>query len=176
MFVNKKTMPQKREIADAVKKFGNRLKNEREKLGMRQVDLGKKLGVSTNTIQSWESDTIPKGTHLLILSRMFGVSIEWLLTGVGERYCRESKSGEENLDVPTFIRNGNHLNHLHREDEHYYKKGTSIPGEDKNAKILRLLAKIMEANDPKITDMVAIYLENVTVLIANKSEGNGEQK
>ena len=39
------------------------------------------MSVSTNTIQSWERDTYPKGDALIQLAEIFNCSIDWLLTG-----------------------------------------------------------------------------------------------
>lgn len=64
---------------DLSKHFGLRVKGEREKLGLTQVQLAKKVGVSKTTIQNYESGAIPKGTYLFLLSRALKCSIDWLL-------------------------------------------------------------------------------------------------
>ena len=64
--------------------FFSRLKILRDGFGFTQKEVGNKLNVSTNTVQSWEKDTYPKGDALIILSEMFKCSIDWLLIGEGE--------------------------------------------------------------------------------------------
>ena len=59
--------------------FGLSVKGERGKLGLTQVQLAEKIGVSKTTIQNYESGKIPKGTYLFLLSRTLKCSIGWLL-------------------------------------------------------------------------------------------------
>jgi transcriptional regulator with XRE-family HTH domain len=66
--------------------FFFRLKKLRETRGWSQKDLGEEMGVSSNTIQSWEKDTYPKGDALIRLSELLKCSIDWLLTGKGGVY------------------------------------------------------------------------------------------
>jgi len=61
--------------------FHSRLKGQREKHKITQSELAGKVGVSITTIQSWESDTIPKGGYLILLSKALNCTIDWLLTG-----------------------------------------------------------------------------------------------
>jgi len=61
--------------------FHSRLKERREKHKITQGELAGKVGVSITTIQSWESDTIPKGGYLISLSKALNCTIDWLLTG-----------------------------------------------------------------------------------------------
>lgn len=61
--------------------FFDRLRLMREKLEYSQKKLGELVGVSSNTIQSWEKDTYPKGNDLALLSKILNCSIDWLLRG-----------------------------------------------------------------------------------------------
>lgn len=64
--------------------IGQRIAEERKKLGISQVGLATRLDVSRQAISKWESDAaIPEIDKLISLSRLFGVSIGWLL-GVEE--------------------------------------------------------------------------------------------
>ena len=64
---------------------GQRIADCRRKLGLSQESLGEKLGVSRQAISKWESDaTLPDVDKLIFLSRLFGVSVGWLL-GVEEQ-------------------------------------------------------------------------------------------
>lgn len=64
--------------------MGQRIAEERKKLGLSQEALGEKTGVSRQAISKWESDgAVPEIDKLIALSRLFGVSVGWLL-GVEE--------------------------------------------------------------------------------------------
>ena len=64
--------------------IGQRIAAKRSKLGMSQSALGEQLGVSRQSVFKWESDAaIPEIDKLITLSRLFGVSVDWLL-GIGE--------------------------------------------------------------------------------------------
>ena len=63
---------------------GQRIAQKRKELGLSQETLGEQLGVSRQAIYKWESDsTLPEIEKLIALSKIFGVSIGWLL-GVEE--------------------------------------------------------------------------------------------
>ena len=64
--------------------IGQRIAQKRKELGLSQEALGDRLGVSRQSIYKWESDTaLPEIDKLIALSRLFGVSVGWLL-GVEE--------------------------------------------------------------------------------------------
>lgn len=64
--------------------IGQRVAQKRKELGLSQEALGDQLGVSRQSIYKWESDTtLPEIDKLIALSRLFGVSVGWLL-GVEE--------------------------------------------------------------------------------------------
>ncbi len=64
--------------------LGQRIGQERKKLGLSQEALGEKLGVSRQAISKWEADgAVPEIDKLITLSKLFGVSLGWLL-GVEE--------------------------------------------------------------------------------------------
>lgn len=59
---------------------GQRVAQKRKELGLSQEALGEKLGVSRQSIYKWESDSaLPEVEKLVALSRLFGVSVGWLL-------------------------------------------------------------------------------------------------
>lgn len=65
--------------------MGQRIAAERKKLGISQEALGEKTGVSRQAISKWEADgAVPEIDKLIALSRLFGVSVGWLL-GVEEQ-------------------------------------------------------------------------------------------
>ena len=64
---------------------GQRIAQKRKELSLSQEALGERLGVSRQAIYKWESDaTLPDIEKLIALSKIFGVSVGWLL-GVEER-------------------------------------------------------------------------------------------
>lgn len=74
--------------------MGQRIAEERKKLGLSQEALGEKTGVSRQAISKWESDAaVPEIDKLIGLSKLFGVSVGWLL-GVEE--LPEQRSEELN--------------------------------------------------------------------------------
>jgi len=64
--------------------IGQRIAQKRKELGLSQEALGEQLNVSRQSIYKWESDAaLPEIDKLIALSRLFGVSVGWLL-GVEE--------------------------------------------------------------------------------------------
>lgn len=65
--------------------MGQRIAEQRKKLGISQEALGEKTGVSRQAISKWEADgAVPEIDKLIALSKLFGVSVGWLL-GVEEQ-------------------------------------------------------------------------------------------
>lgn len=61
--------------------LGARLREERERLGLSQPRLGELLGVTKQTVFSWESGrTAPDGFHLMALADA-GFDVAWVVTG-----------------------------------------------------------------------------------------------
>ena len=74
--------------------LGQRTAQKRKELGLSQEALGEHLGVSRQSIYKWESGTaLPEIEKLIALSKLFGVSVGWLL-GVEEDAAPEAASGE----------------------------------------------------------------------------------
>ena len=64
------------------KSIGNIIARLRKKSGMTQAVLAQKLNVSDKTISKWESGYgFPEITQFPILAGLFGVSIDYLMTG-----------------------------------------------------------------------------------------------
>lgn len=67
----------------------NNIKAERARYGYTREDVAKMVGVSKNSVKNWEDDIgTCKGAHLLILSNVFGVSVDYLLGITDERARR----------------------------------------------------------------------------------------
>ena len=63
---------------------GGRLSRAREAAGLTVKQLAWRLGVKVSTIHAWESDRSQPGAHRLsMLSGLLGVSLSWILHGVG---------------------------------------------------------------------------------------------
>ena len=60
--------------------LGQRIAQRRKGLGLSQEAFGEKLGVSRQAASKWESDAaVPEIEKLITMSRLFGVSVDWLL-------------------------------------------------------------------------------------------------
>jgi len=61
--------------------IADRIKTLREKSGMTQTQLAKRLGISRSAVNSWEmSLSTPSSIYLVELSKIFGVSTDFLLS------------------------------------------------------------------------------------------------
>ena len=64
--------------------FGDRVLGAREKSGMTQAELSRRLGIKLTTLQGWEEDrSEPRANKLQMLTGMLNVSLSWLLSGEG---------------------------------------------------------------------------------------------
>lgn len=60
--------------------LGQRIKEHRARLGMSQTDLAQAVFVTRQTVSNWETArTYPDAQSLLIMSKLFGVSVDALL-------------------------------------------------------------------------------------------------
>ena len=61
---------------------GNRIREERERTGMSQEALAREIFVSRQTVSNWETGkTYPDVQSLLLLSNLFGVTVDSLVRG-----------------------------------------------------------------------------------------------
>ena len=75
--------------------IGQRIAQKRKEQGLSQEALGARLGVSRQSIYKWESETaLPEIEKLVALSRLFGVSVGWLL-GVEDAAAGEAAPAAE---------------------------------------------------------------------------------
>lgn len=71
--------------------MGQKIAQKRKELGLSQEALGEQLGVSRQAIYKWESNaTLPEIEKLIGLSRIFSVSVGWLL---GEEETAPAEEG-----------------------------------------------------------------------------------
>lgn len=60
--------------------LGNRINELRTSLGWSQVELGKRLNVTKQTVSNWENENIQPSIDMLVrLSKIFKVSTDYLL-------------------------------------------------------------------------------------------------
>lgn len=77
--------------------LGQRIAQKRKEQGLSQEGLGEQLGVSRQAIYKWESDaSLPEIDKLITLSRIFSVSVGWLL-GVEETTPPQQREGSGEL-------------------------------------------------------------------------------
>ena len=70
--------------------MGRRIAEQRKRIGLSQEALGEKMGVSRQAISKWEADgAVPEIDKLIALSKLYGVSVGWLL-GVEEQPEKQS--------------------------------------------------------------------------------------
>lgn len=75
--------------------IGQRISALRKQRALSQEELGEKLGVSRQSISKWESDaSLPEIEKLIALSRLFGVSVGYLL-GVEDAPDAEEKAPDD---------------------------------------------------------------------------------
>lgn len=66
--------------------LAQKLKQLRLQAGLTQEQLAARIGVSSRTIKHWKHGTrTPNAVSLLVLSRCFHVSVDWLLGRTDER-------------------------------------------------------------------------------------------
>ena len=78
---------------------GQRIASKRKELKLSQESLGEQLGVSRQSIYKWESDaSLPEIEKLVSMSRLFGVSVGWLL-GVEQDKKEPDTPGEDSGEL-----------------------------------------------------------------------------
>ena len=79
--------------------IGQRIAEERKRLGLSQEALGEQVGVSRQAISKWESDAaIPEVDKLVAMSRLFGTPVGVLL-GVEESGGEAAELTDRELDT-----------------------------------------------------------------------------
>ncbi len=67
------------------KTFGQRVREERKRLKLTQLELAKQVGMSQGNLSDIENDAVPTSTYTPALARAFKVNAHWLATGIGNR-------------------------------------------------------------------------------------------
>lgn len=82
-----------------MKTLGERSKERRKIINLTQLQLSRKVGVSSVTISQWESgDTSPKGENLYKLAQALQCSPDWLMFG-DRKNTKNTKKPESNAEL-----------------------------------------------------------------------------
>jgi transcriptional regulator with XRE-family HTH domain len=79
--------------------IGKRLKQAREAVGMTQVDLAEKVGLAQSYLSSIEAGKKQPSSHLLQEMAELGVSIDYILRGLGHPLFKPSSKSDAYFDV-----------------------------------------------------------------------------
>lgn len=81
-----------------LEQIGKFISELRKEQGLTQVQLGEKIGVTNKTVSRWETGTyLPPAEDLILLSELFSVSINEILSGRRLSDGEYRKSAEDNL-------------------------------------------------------------------------------
>ncbi len=103
-----------------------RLRECAESRGISQTDVCRLTGFAAGTVSRYFNGvSLPKSQELLELSKMFGVSMEWLLTGVS-RDAAATRVREDSVE--TYRARRRHLEEAARELEEIVERLRKIGG------------------------------------------------
>lgn len=83
----------------------NNIKKLRNELSLKQTELAKKVGITQSTLSSWENSRFePDRRSLLILSDIFGVSVDYILGNTEQRTAYALAEKDELLPLSPYER------------------------------------------------------------------------
>jgi ribosome-binding protein aMBF1 (putative translation factor) len=94
--------PEKTTAGEDREAFGQRVRVERDNLGLTQAELGAELEVHESTVSNWETgDHYPQAKKMRALAAFLNVTVLWLRTGREEQHgdthrARERRDAEDN--------------------------------------------------------------------------------
>ena len=79
---------------------GEKITTLRKKKGLTQESLGEQIGVSRQAVSKWESDvTFPETDKLILLSKLFNVSVDYLLNIQNEKATNDNRKNAININT-----------------------------------------------------------------------------
>lgn len=76
-----------------MKSIGERIAQKREEVGLNQSELGRRLGLSAQAVQKWESGkSTPRNAKLADIASILGTSVSYLVQGDGDSPVSHSAS------------------------------------------------------------------------------------
>ena len=97
-------MPDSDWYSDDAATFGDRLTATREAAGLDVEGLATRLGVKITTLEAWEHDVKePRANRLQMLAGMLGVSLTWLLTGLGDGLSAPTEEPSTDVDTRALL-------------------------------------------------------------------------
>ena len=100
--------------------LGNKIRENREKIGINQVELAKLMGVSKQTVSNWENDNrIPPTQTLDKLADIFGVTTDSLL---GRNQSDHSNDISISIEDEEYYMIAKEIIQLDDEDKEFIKK------------------------------------------------------
>lgn len=88
--------------------FSNRLSETLLRLGLKQYVFAKAIGVSAGNVSDWLKENGKKPSHdaLIRISEVYGIDINWLLTGTGDMYINKvpahAQSNNSSITIPVY--------------------------------------------------------------------------
>lgn len=88
------------DYSESAATFGDRLALARDRQGMSQAQLARRLGLRVQTVRNWEADrSEPRANKLQMLAGFLNVSMVWLMTGEGSGGPHADHSVAEDVPV-----------------------------------------------------------------------------
>lgn len=80
--------------------IGDQIRSLREKAGFSQSELARKLGVTRSSVNAWESGlSAPTAVYLIEMSKLFHVSVDYILGLESEHHLNLSNFTEEEIHI-----------------------------------------------------------------------------
>lgn len=155
----------------------NRLYELRKKFGFSQEELAEKIGVSRQAISKWErSEASPDTDNLIMLSKIYGITIDELINGPSdqsEESPKKNEAKEDNSEDSNGEKKNTHIhfdNGIHIDDgkEHVHIDFSGIHVEDEESTVRIDKDGIFVSDDGEVKIDTATEKEQHPILHAFK--------